>query len=449
MVRPCPSTSGSRLRGEFTVSTLDTVTIRGSHVWGPAGQHVPSTVLWCLPGADTVHVSFARQPILDRDGRLAGYELLVPERPSPAGAMAALSGIDLRAAGGGTDVFLDVTPAVLLAFDPLPFEPEGIVLELAASRVGDPNLLARIGSLRADGYSVALDGVRAGEADGSLLDLVTHVKVDARTLGGGDAAEIVRRITRHGAVAAAFEVATREQRDLLAEAGFELLQGDFHCRPRALADPPAPSSIAGLRGAMQVAAAGDPEALILAISRDPGLSVRLLRFMNSAAFSLRHRVSSVPHAVRLLGPRAVRQWATLVLVAGSDVAVPEPLLTSALARGRTCETLAERLGMDDREAYFLVGLLSTADAMLDVPLETAIAGLPLADDITAALLTGAGGKGRALRMALACERGLGDREAIPGLDGDALRDLHAEALGWADGVVLGLGADAPVAVSAA
>lgn len=402
-----------------------------------------------LRRADTVPVSFARQPILDRDGRLAGYELLVPERPSPAGAMAALTGTDLRAAGGGADVFLDVTPAALLAFDPLPFGPDGIVLELAVGHAADPDVLARIGALRAAGYSVALDGVRAGEAEGSLVALVTHVKVDARTLGGVHAADIVRAITRHGVVAAAFEVATREQRDVLADAGFELLQGDFHCRPRALADPPAPSSMAGLRTATQVAAAGDPEALILAISRDPGLSVRLLRFMNSAAFSLRHRVSSVPHAVRLLGPRTVRQWATLVLIAGSDVAVPEPLLISALARGRTCETLAERLGMDDREAYFLVGLLSIADAMLDAPLEAVVAGLPLADDVTAALLTGAGGKGRALRMALACERGLGDREAIPGLDGEALRDLHAEALAWADGVVLGLAADAPEAVSAA
>lgn len=402
-----------------------------------------------LRRADTVPVSFARQPILDRDGRLAGYELLVPERPSPAGAMAALTGTDLRAAGGGADVFLDVTPAALLAFDPLPFGPDGIVLELAVGHATDPDVLARIGALRTAGYSVALDGVRPGEAEGALLALVTHVKVDARTLVGGDAADVVRAITRHGVVAAAFEVATREQRDMLAEAGFELLQGDFHCRPRALADPPAPSSMAGLRTATQVAAAGDPEALILAISRDPGLSVRLLRFMNSAAFSLRHRVSSVPHAVRLLGPRTVRQWATLVLIAGSDVAVPEPLLISALARGRTCETLAERLGMDDREAYFLVGLLSIADAMLDAPLEAVVADLPLADDVTAALLTGAGGKGRALRMALACERGLGDREAIPGLDGEALRDLHAEALAWADGVVLGLGADAPEAVSAA
>lgn len=402
-----------------------------------------------LRRADTVPVSFARQPILDRDGRLAGYELLVPERPSPAGAMAALTGTDLRAAGGGADVFLDVTPAALLAFDPLPFGPDGIVLELAVGHAADPDVLARIGALRAAGYSVALDGVRAGEAEGSLVALVTHVKVDARTLGGVHAADIVRAITRHGVVAAAFEVATREQRDVLADAGFELLQGDFHCRPRALADPPAPSSMAGLRTATQVAAAGDPEALILAISRDPGLSVRLLRFMNSAAFSLRHRVSSVPHAVRLLGPRTVRQWATLVLIAGSDVAVPEPLLIGALARGRTCETLAERLGMDDREAYFLVGLLSIADAMLDAPLEAVVAGLPLADDVTAALLTGAGGKGRALRMALACERGLGDREAIPGLDGEALRDLHAEALAWADGVVLGLAADAPEAVSAA
>jgi EAL and modified HD-GYP domain-containing signal transduction protein len=354
--------------------------------------------------------------------------------------MAALTGADLRAAGGGADVFLDVTPAALLAFDPLPFGPEGIILELAAEHAEDPDVAARIRALRAAGYSIALDDVRQHGLGSGLLEIVTHAKIDAAALNGTDAADVARAITRHGVVAAAFEVGTREQRDVLAAAGFDLLQGDFYCRPRALADPPAPASVAGLRTATQIAAAGDPEALIEAISLDPGLSVRLLRFMNSAAFSLRHRVSSVPHAVRLLGPRTVRQWATLVLIAGSEVPVPEFLLIRALARGKTCETLAERLGMDDRDAYFLVGLLSIADAMLDAPLPDVLAGLPLADDITAALLAGAGGKGRALRMTLACERGLGDDEAIPGLDGTALRLLHGEALAWADGLVLGAGA---------
>jgi len=398
---------------------------------------------------DTDLVSFARQPILHRDGQLAGYELLAPQRPAPAGAMAALTGTDLRAAGGGSDVFIDVTPAALLAFDPLPFDPEGVVIELHAGHAGAPEVVERIRALRSTGYSVALDDVRVGETDGELLALATHAKVDARMVPDEHAAEIVREIIRHGAIPAAFEVSTREHRDILATAGFELLQGDFHCRPHALAAPPAPSSLAGLRTAAQIAAAGDPEALILAITRDPGLSVRLLRFMNSAAFAMRHQVSSVPHAVRLLGPRTVRQWATLVLIAGNDVAVPESLLICALARARTCETLAERLTMEDREAYFLVGLLSIADALLNAPLDSVIAGLPLADDVTAALATGAGGKGRALRMALACEHGLGDHEAIPGLDGDSLRLLHAEALAWADEVVLGLDAETPPAVSAA
>lgn len=381
-------------------------------------------------------VSFARQPILHHDGRLAGYELLAPGRPAPAGALGALTSTDLHTAGGGADVYLDVTPAALMAFDPLPFGPEGVVLELPASHPVDDALVARLRALAEAGYRFALDDLRPDSPGSVLLPLVEVVKLDASvaTLGADDA----RRIIAQGAIPAAYDVETREQRDELAAAGFALLQGAFHCRPSALPSPPAAGSLTALRTATQVASAGDADALIEAISRDPGLSVRLLRFVNSAALGLRHRVSSVPHAVRLLGARTVRQWATLVLVAGDTTGPPGPLLITALARARTCEAIAERLGMDDREAYFMVGLLSVADALLDASMDDVLAELPLADDVAAALGRHEGGKGRALRMAIACERGAWDEEAIPRLDGGALCALHVEALNWADGIALGL-----------
>jgi len=393
-------------------------------------------------------VSFARQPILHRDGRLAGYELLAPERPSHAGALGVLTGTDLRAAAGGADVFLDVSPAALLAFDPLPFGPEGVVLELPAAHAVTPEVVERLQALRTEGYRIALDDLRPDSPGADLLPLVALAKVDARYVDIARFGDELMRITGSGAVAAAFEVETREQRDLLADAGFALLQGAFHARPRLLPAAPPPAGLSALRAATQVAAAGDADALIEAISHDPALSVRLLLFVNSAAISLRHQVSSVPHAVRLLGPRVVRQWATLVLVTGDAVRAPGTLVVCALARARTCQLIAERLGMDDPDAYFLVGLLSVADALLDATLADIVADLPLTDDVRAALLTGEGGKGRALRMTLACERGGWDEEAIPRLDGGALCALHAEALAWGDGIALGLSSTGAQAAAA-
>src|SRR4051794_41877618 len=85
-------------------------------------------------------VLFARQPILDADSRLAGYELLYrgdggsesPHAATSRGAASALSDLGLRQATGGAPAFLNVPTEFPLARDPLPFGPDGVGPEIAA-----------------------------------------------------------------------------------------------------------------------------------------------------------------------------------------------------------------------------------------------------------------------------------------------------------------------------
>jgi EAL and modified HD-GYP domain-containing signal transduction protein len=393
-----------------------------------------------------VEVLFARQPILDLDSRLAGYELLYrgegqesPHAATSRVAASALSDLGLRQATGGAPAFLNVTTEFLLAMDPLPFRPEGVVLEIAADRIPDQPLLERLGRLRQHGYILALDGYAGQPSAEPLLDLAQLAKVDAR---GGEAiqlAALVAKLRDRGVRPVANGVDTHIDHDRCLDAGFELFQGDFVCRPREIVGHSVPTaSIGALRLAAGISSAETSvDDLEKAISLDPGLSVRLLRFVNSAAFSLRHQIKSVRQAIVLLGPRTVRQWAMLLLLSGIDEQ-RGPLLVTALSRGRTCEAIARRLGADDLDAYFFTGMLSIVDALLDQPMEEAVADLPLAEDVTAALVRRAGGKGRTLTMAEACERGAWDEAALPSLDAADLAVLHVEALTWADATAAGL-----------
>jgi EAL and modified HD-GYP domain-containing signal transduction protein len=396
--------------------------------------------------APEIEVLFARQPILDLEGRLAGYELLYrgegqdsPHAATSRVAASALSDLGLRAATAGAPAFLNVTTEFLLAMDPLPFGPEGVVLEIAADRVPDEPLLARLGRLRQHGYLLALDGYAGQPHAEALLDFTMLAKVDAREVRGMHLAAVVAHLKARGLRPVANGVESHLDHDRCADAGFELFQGDFVCRPREIVGHNVPTaSIGALRLAAGISAAeADVDELEKAIALDPGLSLRLLRFVNSAAFSLRHKINSVRQAVVLLGPRTVRQWAMLLLLSGIDER-RGPLLVTALSRGRTCEAIARRLGADDTDAYFFTGMLSVVDALLDTPMEEAIAGLPLAEDVVAALVQRAGGKGRTLTMAEACERGAWDEAALPSLDAGALAVLHVEALAWADATAAGL-----------
>jgi EAL and modified HD-GYP domain-containing signal transduction protein len=250
---------------------------------------------------------------------------------------------------------------------------------------------------------------------------------------------LVAKIRGRGLRPVANGVESHIDHDRCADAGFELFQGDFVCRPREIIGHSVPTaSIGALRLAAGISAADTSvDDLEKAIVLDPGLSLRLLRFVNSAAFSVRHQIKSVRQAIALLGPRTVRQWAMLLLLSGIDEQ-RGPLLITALSRGRTCEAIARRLGADDADAYFFTGMLSVIDALLDKPMEDAVADLPLSEDVVAALVQRAGGKGRTLTMAEACERGAWDEAALPGLDAGELGVLHVEALTWADGTAAGL-----------
>jgi EAL and modified HD-GYP domain-containing signal transduction protein len=143
------------------------------------------------------------------------------------------------------------------------------------------------------------------------------------------------------------------------------------------------------------------EELDAVIIRDLGVSYRLLRWINSAYFSLPRKVNSVHEALVLLGARNVRSWAMLV--------------------------------RPDAEAYFTVGLFSVIDAFMNMRMVDVLAELPLGPDVSLALLQRAGPMGEVLAWVTAYERGefeaLG--EPVPAAD-RILRDAYVRALRFAD-----------------
>src|SRR4051795_1123509 len=185
------------------------------------------------PTPADAEVLFARQPILDVDGRLAGYELLYrgdggsesPHAATSRVAASALSDLGLRQATGGAPAFINVTTEFLLAMDPLPFGPEGVVLEIAADRVPDGPLLERLSRLRQHGYMLALDGYAGQPGADPLLDFATLAKVDANTVGASGLALLVSHLHGRGIKPIAHSIDTHADHDRCADAGFALFQG--------------------------------------------------------------------------------------------------------------------------------------------------------------------------------------------------------------------------------
>lgn len=172
------------------------------------------------------------------------------------------------------------------------------------------------------------------------------------------------------------------------------------------------------------------ESLERLIRTNVDLSYKILRFVNSARYSLAREIDSVRDALVLMGLKQLRTLANMVALSGIDDK-PSELVELSLIRARMCEQLAEHEGATGSDAAFTVGMLSTLDALLDRPLEEVMADLPLAPDISAALLDKAGALGKYLGWTLACESADWAALGASGMSASDVSSLYVEAWSWA------------------
>ena len=395
----------------------------------------PATVPPPPIGEDRL-VLFARQPILDAAGATRGHELLFRRPDGSAGfgedgtratahvLVAALTDVGLDEVAGSAPVWVNVTAEFLLAVDPLPFPPDRVVLEVLEDVHPEPAVVARLAELAAQGYRIALDDfVHAPELE-PLIDLAAYIKLDLMALGVDGARAQLAHLAGRGLEVVAEKVETVQERDACLELGIGLFQGYFFERPNLVSGRPVPAST--LQKLQTVCALGGTpsfEEIERVVTLDPGLGVRLLRFVNSASVGARGRVSSIRQALMLVGARTVRQWALLVMLTDAGPVRPA-LLGAAILRARMCQSLAADAGAD-ADAAFAVGLLSCLDALLEQPLAEIVPTLPLTDEVGAALLRREGVLGRLLDEACALAHGVAtpsDRHAAVLRDGLAWTD---------------------------
>ena len=362
------------------------------------------------------HVFLARQPIFDRARSVTGYELLYrggiapraivddAEAATATVTLNALTEMGLDSLVGEQIAWVNVTREFLLKGLVRSLPAKRVVLEILEHQLVDERLLKLIAELRESGYVLALDDFTYSSGTEQLLPLVKFVKLDLLSLGPEGLARQAELLKPYDVTLLAEKVETHEEFQLGQDAGCELFQGFFFCRPELMRNRAiAPTGIALLRLA---AALQDPaielSKLERLISSDVALSYRLLRYINSAYFGLGHRVSSIMHAVTLLGLENVKQWATLTTFAAIEDK-PRELFLTALIRARFCE-----LAGDPRDGApaerFTLGLFSVLDALMDTSMETAVRELPLPPRMRDGLIKHTDG-GRLLDCVEAIEHG--------------------------------------------
>lgn len=399
-------------------------------------------------------IFIARQSILDRGQNLRAFELLFRANRdnwaevSNATASTAttishtLNELGVGSVLGGYRGYINFDTEMLMC-DSIELLPcEKVVLEILETVEPTKRVIDRCRELRDLGFTLAMDDFgRYDEALRPLLELVHIVKVDLQLFDHAGWVKLVEQLRPFKVQLLAEKVDSVDQFDICLNLGFDLFQGYYFAKPEIIQGKRlSKSEMMLIRILGMLMADADMVEIEQVFKQDPGLSVNLLRLVNSVATGVKGKVSSLGTALIVLGQRQVQRWLQLLLFAQLSPCkeFPSPLLQLAACRGKFLELLAAGDKMAEDTA-FMTGIMSLMDALLGMPLAKVTDGLPMPVEMRNALFERKGTLGRMLMLAEALENGDAPGvsaaiAAMPGYTSSQINLAQMQALCWANSI---------------
>jgi len=387
-----------------------------------------------------------RQAIYDKGLNVMGYELLY--RPHDVGFIDNIEDEDYATslvllnsfieAGldelvGPHKAFINFTRKFIVDSYLIPPSSNQLVLEILENIEVDDELIQGVKHLKSKGYTIALDDFIYHDKMQPLVELADIIKIDLRALDEEELIRYVQRLQAYPLKLLAEKVETHEEFDTCKALGFDYYQGFFLCRPKTVQGKRIPGNrLATLQMIASLQAPDvDIQELEDIISHDVSLTFKLIRYINSAAFSLPRKIESIRHAIVYLGPQEVKNWASLIAMSSINDK-PGELFITALTRAKMCELLMEAIDADKKGAAFITGMFSALDAIMDANLPDLLKEMPIASEIKDSLLAPHRGPyGKLLQCTLAYERGEWNQVTCPPLKGEIISDSYMQAVKWA------------------
>jgi c-di-GMP-related signal transduction protein len=423
---------------------------------GPAeGSSTAAAGIGAPSGVPERYAHLGRQPIVDRDGMLHGFELLfrgdVENHAEIEDADAATAQVVIRTIGefgvraalGSHKGYLNASRALLLA-DTITLIPRGrFMLELPSDIEVDDALIKRLVELHAKRYRFVLDEVvRPDDTFAKLLPYVESVKIDFSRASPELLPKLAKVLKSAGKILIAMKVETTEAFEAAKALNFDLFQGYFFARPQMLTARRASAPRQALLHLLQLLSSDPSVAQLEAeLKLTPVLVMHLMRLANSGESSIGRKVTTLRDAINATGTNRIMRWTQMLLYAdGRKVPLEDdPLLQLAATRARFMELAVARLPNANRaviDAAFLTGVFSLVDAVFGDTLERTLEDLALSRHIRNAILHREGPLGRLLSAVEALEQGDwaaldAASESLAPLTVSELAELALKAAAWA------------------
>jgi len=391
-------------------------------------------------GIDFMNIFVARQPIFDVNMRVVAYELLYRSSENnqavsdgdDATSSVIINGllmIGLESLTDNKQTYIKFTRNLLLD-DTVSLLPSGtVVVEVLGSLYSDPTVAKALHTLKGKGYSILMEASPEWADNGDALKFSNLIKVDFKRHTPDSIIGIAQQYRGTPTKLVADKVETPEQFEIARKLGYTYFQGYFFSKPQISATKDIQSIKSSHVRILKELGNPEPDFDRMAdvIESDLALSYKLLKLVNSGAYFGVSRITSIRQALTRLGIKEVLKWVALVMMRDSGRDKPEELVRTSMVRGRALESLAAKVKLGSRKnEFFLMGIFSMMDSIMDRPMEAILTELPLDDEIVSALM----GRDNLLR------KGFEILLAYEKADWDALENIGSIGVDMNDGMLI-------------
>ncbi|WP_078556273.1 EAL and HDOD domain-containing protein [Bacillus alkalicellulosilyticus] len=399
-------------------------------------------------------VFVARQPILNKNHEIYAYELLYrgDDGPNaqPVSGDAATSdviinsffNIGIEQLSEGKLCFINFTENILKKEFPSHLSPDKVVVEILETVKLTSEVIEICKKLSKKGYQIALDDFILLEDDLNLVEILKYidiVKVDILNTPRQTQKKILEFLKPFNVKLLAEKVETREVYEQCVNEGYMYFQGYYFSKPVIISSTDVPVFNGVFLNILTELSKEEPniDLITQAIEKDVSLSYKLLRLINSSARTA-HKIKSLKQAIVLLGLNEIKKWIYFLSLSQSNNShfkAPKEIIKMSFIRAKGSELIAMNVGKShEHSSYFLTGMFSLIDSLLQVPIETVMKSLPLEKEILDALLGKQNHHKDILDLTIAIEQAKWeDIDRITsriGITKENAFEIHANSINW-------------------
>jgi len=360
---------------------------------------------------DELNVFVGRQPIFDRAGNVFGYELLYRDGPNnafPQGINPEKATLELLVNTfltigidrlvGRSKSFINFSQLSLQDDIIDQLDSRFVIIELLEDIEFTNEVIATLRELRKKGFKIALDDFSLRRINKEaiipeLFEKVNFVKVDFLNTEAHERRQIESLAKKYRNITLLAEkIESAVEHEEAEQNGYLLFQGYHYSRPQVIKGKEISPNYLLHFQLLKEFNEIEPniDKLSKLFMRDVSLSYKLLRYINSLTFEIPHQVTSIQQAIMLMGLRKAKRWLRILIL--RDLGIGEgrgrekALIERSLVRAKLIELIAQHKRKPNADEFFLAGLFSLIDLIMQSGIEYIVPELSLSDKITATLL---------------------------------------------------------------